>query len=102
MTTATPTKLRDGTWGARVAGAVAAGDEITITTRGGKSWTARVERVIWSGEGVTICATASLDRASGSSSRPSGGRGTWTGCSCGSVEEYARPRDCWTCRHDRD
>jgi len=28
-------------------------------------------------------------------------RGTWTGCSCGSVEEYARERDCWTCQHDR-
>lgn len=28
-------------------------------------------------------------------------RGTWTGCSCGSVEEYERPGDCFTCRHDR-
>lgn len=29
-------------------------------------------------------------------------RGTWTGCACGSVEEYARPGDCSSCRHDRD
>lgn len=29
-------------------------------------------------------------------------RGTWTGCSCGSVEEYDRPSDCWSCRFDRD
>lgn len=28
-------------------------------------------------------------------------RGTWTGCSCGSVEEYERDSDCASCRHDR-
>ena len=28
-------------------------------------------------------------------------RGTWTGCSCGSVEEYERDGDCFSCRHDR-
>lgn len=27
-------------------------------------------------------------------------RGTWTGCRCGSVEEYSKPSDCWTCQHD--
>ena len=28
-------------------------------------------------------------------------RGTWTGCRCGSVEEYARAGDCSSCAHDR-
>jgi hypothetical protein len=28
--------------------------------------------------------------------------GTWTGCSCGSVAEYSKPSDCWTCRHDAE
>ena len=28
-------------------------------------------------------------------------RGTWTGCSCGSVEEYSRDSDCASCEHDR-
>jgi hypothetical protein len=28
-------------------------------------------------------------------------RGTWTGCSCGSVEEYERDSDCSSCQHDR-
>jgi len=28
-------------------------------------------------------------------------RGTWTGCSCGSVEEYERENDCASCAHDR-
>lgn len=27
-------------------------------------------------------------------------RGTWTGCSCGSVEEYSRPSDCASCQYD--
>lgn len=29
-------------------------------------------------------------------------RGTRTGCSCGSVEEYSKASDCWTCRHDAE
>jgi hypothetical protein len=59
---ATPAKLRDGSWGARCTATVAVGDLIQITTRAGKSWTAQVTRVLWAGEGVTLCATASADR----------------------------------------
>lgn len=29
-------------------------------------------------------------------------RGSWTGCSCGSVEEYSRDSDCRSCRHDAE
>lgn len=29
-------------------------------------------------------------------------RGTRTGCRCGSVNEFSKPSDCWTCRHDAD
>lgn len=74
---ATPTKLRNGSWGARVVFDAAAAlpprenDIIAITTRSGKSWNARVERVLWTGDGVAICATASLDRP----------RRSGTGCS---------------------
>jgi hypothetical protein len=25
-----------------------------------------------------------------------------TGCSCGSVEGYTKPTDCWTCKHDAE
>lgn len=28
-------------------------------------------------------------------------RGTWTGCSCGSVEEYEKASDCFSCKRDR-
>lgn len=56
-TTASPSKLRSGEWGARVDGDVKPGDTITITTRSGKSWDATVSKVIWQGEGVTLVAT---------------------------------------------
>ena len=97
--TATPTKLRSGAWGAKVSGDVREGDVVTIRTRAGKSWQARIERVVWTGEGVSICATASLDRAP--AARTTRRRGTWTGCRCGSVEEYAKDSDCARCQHDR-
>lgn len=67
---ATPTKLRSGAWGAKVqSSSVRKGDEITITTKSGKSWTATVTKVIWSGDGVSIVATESNDRPSDRGSR---------------------------------
>ena len=33
---------------------------------------------------------------------PGRSRGTWTGCSCGSVQEYTKASDCWTCKHDAE
>jgi len=61
--TASPTKLRDGSWGAVAKGAAAKGDTIRIETRAGKSWTAVVSAVVWTGPGrtggiVTIVRTA--------------------------------------------
>jgi len=63
-TIATPQKLRSGEWGARVQGTARTGDTITIRTRSGKEWQTRVTRVVWSGEGVSIVATQSVDRPS--------------------------------------
>ena len=94
---ATPCKLRSGDWGAKTASSIQAGDTVTITTRSGKSWDAVVERVVWSGNGVSICATSNVDSRPARQPRS---RGTWTGCHCGSVEEYAKPTDCQTCQHD--
>lgn len=64
MAYASPTKLRDGTWGARAAGSVAAGDRITIRTRSGQTWEATVTRILWRGEGATICATSQSPKRS--------------------------------------
>jgi hypothetical protein len=63
MKAATPTKLRSG-WGAKVQSEdVAVGQVVTITTKAGKSWQARVTKVVWSGDGTSLCETASLDRS---------------------------------------
>ena len=62
-TAASPCKLRNGSWGAKTQTAsVQLGDIVTITTRAGKSWDARVTRVVWTGDSAAIVATESLDR----------------------------------------
>lgn len=81
---ATPTKLRDGTWGARTKAQARVGDLLEITTSSGKKWKARVERIIWTGNGVAICTTSS-DRAR----RSSGGCHTDGNCS-----SMCSPRSC--------
>lgn len=82
---ATPTKLRNGTWGARTSGKVAPGDIITIVTRAGKRWKAQVEKVVWTNGDVSILATTSLDRSRASHSRrrraPNGE------CTCGACDD---------------
>jgi hypothetical protein len=58
IATATFTKLKDGSWGLRVAGEVAAGDEVTVSKRDGSSETKSVGRVLWTGSGVALCTIA--------------------------------------------
>ena len=80
-------------------GLVNPGDTIQIATRAGKTWTATVGQVLWTGDGVTLVSTSSGRSDAG---RPAHRRrATRTGCSCGSVEEFEKPTDCWTCQHDR-
>jgi len=44
---ASPAKLRDGSWGARVRGsAPAVGSTVQVTTKAGKSWSARITKVV--------------------------------------------------------
>lgn len=97
MTTATPTKLRTGAWGARVPTAdVSVGDEITITSRAGKSWQARVSKVVWTGEGQAIVATESLDQPARSSHSHRPTRGSHIErCYHGHTSPVAGCRDCF-------
>ena len=78
MRTATPYKLRNGAWGCKVAGTPTTGEAVTITTKAGKTWTAEISRVLWTGNGVALCATA--QRASTSYTRTPSAP-TTTGCS---------------------
>lgn len=60
--TATYTKLRDGSWGIRVAGSARAGATITVHKKSGETRSETVARVLWtgkdsrSGETVSLCA----------------------------------------------
>lgn len=67
--TATPAKLRTGSWGARVPGTAREGQAITVRARSGKTWDATVSRVLWtgrdsrSGRTISLCATESAPAA---------------------------------------
>lgn len=72
------TKLKDGTWGVKVRGSVAAGDKVTVQTKAGATKEETVAKVIWTGQGVSICSVA-RQTAGGEPKR--GGRDVC--CECG-------------------
>jgi len=99
MITARPIKLRNGSWGARVTGTVTTGDRIQVTAKSGKTWTATVSRVVWSGKDAngelcTIVATAQGKHQSRSSGSHE--------CDCGANEDLLsfgyRPGDRGRCK----
>ena len=66
--TASPAKLRDGSWGARVEGTPKPGDIVEIITKSGKTWFVRVDSIIWSGPDkyndggpISLCETSSVE-----------------------------------------
>jgi hypothetical protein len=56
---ATYTKLRSGEWGVRVEGAARAGQTITVRKKDGSTKTETIEKVVWTGNGVSLCAVKS-------------------------------------------
>lgn len=60
--TATYTKLKSGNWGIRVQGEAKAGDYVSVTKKDGTTKTERIERVVWTGNGISLCA---IKRAGG-------------------------------------
>lgn len=87
-TTTTPAKLRDGSWGARTTTPVQTGDTITITTKSGKTWDARVGRVIWTNG--TACLVSTSTGAARTSRGP-------IGCRCPECDERitSERMTCW-------
>jgi hypothetical protein len=53
--TTTYRKLRSGVWGLRVEGSTWPGAVVTVVKRSGETKTERVGRVLWAGEGVSLC-----------------------------------------------
>lgn len=100
---ATYTKLKSGDWGIRVLGVVAEGSSITVTKKSGETRTEVIRKVLWFGNGISLCAIggAGADNGRGGTGARHSSRGTRTGCSCGSVEEFERASDCASCQHDR-
>lgn len=87
-------KLRDGSWGVRVEGApVQAGDNVVVTKKGGGTDTVTISKVVWSGNGVTLCALP--PKAAAASSR--GGRTNSSRCHCGQQKNprFSSCRDCY-------
>lgn len=60
---ATYKQLKNGAWGIRVGGIVLAGETITVTKRDGSSKVETIGRVLWTGDGVSIC---TIKRSAGS------------------------------------
>jgi len=90
---ATPIKLKTGEWGARVAGSAKRGDELTITAKSGKTWTAIVDVVVWSGNGVSLCALLPTQRKERA---PRASAGCWV-CPACEEENSSSARTCWEC-----
>ena len=60
---ATYSKLKSGEWGIRVQGTVKAVDVVTVTTKSGEVKTETVAKVVWTGQGVTLCAVKPKPKA---------------------------------------
>jgi hypothetical protein len=88
MANTTYTKLRSGEWGVRVEGAKPSiGATVHVTKRDGTAKTETIGAIVWSGEGVTLCAVASTARPTASRRtgawRPCG----YPGCSPGYCDD---------------
>lgn len=70
---ATYTKLRDGSWGVRVEGSVPkAGTTVTVSKKDGSSKTETLARLVWSGNGISLWATAAPKTPQAGRRRPVG------------------------------
>lgn len=99
------TKLKSGEWGVRIEGTAQQGQQVIVKKKDGTTKTETITQIVWSGNGITLCAIGQTKAAytpraggSGRSSR----RGRRTGCSCGSIEDELNEGDCWSCRHDQE
>lgn len=89
--TATYAKLNTGSWGVRVEGPKPAeGAALTVTKRDGTQKKEVIERVLWSGGGVYLCAIAPKTAAPASSEAR---RRPWSPCGY----PGCNPRHCDEC-----
>jgi len=77
---ASPAKLRNGAWGARTQGIVAVNDVISITTRSGQTWDARVTSIVFTSKTSSVVTTESVNPTRGRSQRPRRSRRRFVPC----------------------
>lgn len=65
--TATYAKLQSGAWGVRIQGQAKAGQEVTVTKRSGETKRETIAKVVWSGNGISLCAIGTATRANNAS-----------------------------------
>ena len=97
-------RLRDGSWGLRIEGAgLRAGDRVRARRKDGSDSIETIDRIVWTGEGVTVASVvASAKPATRSYGSSSSGRTGWAdgvylvdgdyhctrpGCWCGGYDE---------------
>lgn len=86
------TKLKSGAWGVRVEGTVSDGQSITVTKKDGSSKSETIEKVLWTGNGVSLCA---IKQTNGGSANHSGHRlGVCVNCGASCNPRYRRCLDC--------
>jgi len=100
----TYTKLKNGSWGLRVQGAAAKGDKVTVTKKDGSTKVETISAVLWSGEGVTLCAIAPSAPSSVAGAVRSAFKKPNTGrlrpgmdCPCCGSEPLNARLHCWEC-----
>lgn len=71
--TASYTKLKSGEWGIRVEGGTPkSGERITVVKKSGETKTETIAKVVWSGNGVVLCAIQTQEKVA--SYQPKAGR----------------------------
>jgi hypothetical protein len=78
------TKLKDGSWGIRVMGPIAAGQEVTVTKANGEQKVEEVKAVVWTDGQVSVCSICVRSAVPTSRRRswrgPSARRCMWLDC----------------------
>ncbi len=97
-TTATYTKLNDGSWGIRVSGPVKVGDFLTVSKRDGSAKQETVKAVLWTKDSVSLCSVVPTQRPV-SQQKPSGGRRCRPGQMCPRCDSEPLNGNlhCWEC-----
>lgn len=82
-------KLKSGDWGVRIQGTAQEGDCVTVTKKSGETKQETIEKVLWTGNGVSICAIRQARRGGYNTGYGTRRRRRQDDCDC----------DCEDCRY---